>query len=93
MDKVKGTLSMLATLGLASGVLAQQTSPPPEPPTSTAPQEPPPPSASSNANRGEPNIQSLMADCMRQVQAANPSEPESEIKQYCDKQVKAYAPH
>jgi hypothetical protein len=73
--------------------MAQQTSPPPEPPTSTAPQEQtaPPPAASPRMN--ESDKQTLMQDCIRQVQAANPSVPEKDIKAYCDKQVKSYSPH
>lgn len=83
----------LGTLAAATFAMAQQTSPPPEPPTSTAPQEQtaPPPAASPRMN--ESDKQTLMQDCIRQVQAANPSVPEKDIKAYCDKQVKSYSPH
>jgi hypothetical protein len=39
----------------------------------------------------EADRQSLWKDCVRQVQAANPSVPEKDVKAYCDKQVKNYS--
>jgi len=41
----------------------------------------------------ETDKQTLLQDCIRQVQAANPSVPEKDIKAYCDKQVNSYSPH
>jgi hypothetical protein len=40
----------------------------------------------------ETDKQTLMRDCVRQVQAANPSVPEKDVKAYCDRQVKSYSP-
>jgi len=40
----------------------------------------------------EADKQTLMRDCVRQVQAANPSVPEKEVRDYCDRQVKSYSP-
>jgi hypothetical protein len=33
----------------------------------------------------------MMADCVKQVQAANPSVPQKDVEAYCDKQVKSYS--
>jgi hypothetical protein len=83
----------LAALGAATVALAQQTNPPSqaEPPTSTAPQEQTAPPADSSTQMSEADRQSLWKDCVRQVQAANPSVPEKDVKAYCDKQVKNYS--
>jgi hypothetical protein len=35
--------------------------------------------------------QTLMKDCVRQVQAANPNAPEKDVKAYCDQKVKSYS--
>jgi hypothetical protein len=40
----------------------------------------------------EADKQTLMRDFMRRVQAANPSVPEKDVKDYCDKQVESYSP-
>lgn len=93
MGNVKRTAFALATLGVTSVLLAQETGPAREPPTSTAPPEHTAPPATSSARRSESDTQTLMKDCIGQVRAANPSEPESEIREYCDKQVKSYSPH
>ena len=82
----------LAALAAATVALAQQTTPPAEPQTSTAPREQTAPPADSSARMSEADKQTLMRDCMRQVQAANPSVPEKDVKAYCDKQVKSYTP-
>ena len=84
---MKRAVFALGALAAATLAMAQQTSPPPEPPTSTAP----PPDSNSRMN--ETDKQTLLQDCIRQVQAANPSLPEKDIKSYCDKQVKSYSPH
>jgi hypothetical protein len=34
----------------------------------------------------------LMNDCLRQVQAANPNVPQKDVKDYCEKQVKNATP-
>jgi hypothetical protein len=81
----------LAALAAATVALTQQTTPPAEPQASTAPQDQTAPPADSSA-RMSVDKQTLMRDCMRQVQAANPSVPEKDVKAYCDKQVKSYAP-
>ncbi|MBV9726986.1 MAG: hypothetical protein JO299_17635 [Gammaproteobacteria bacterium] len=80
------------TLAAATIALAQQTSPQPEPPTSTAPQEQTAPSPNASPRMSETDRQTLLTDCLRQVQAANPSVPEKDVKAYCEKQVNSYAP-
>ena len=82
----------LGTLAAATIALAQQTSPPQQPRTSPAPQEQAAPPAESSP-MSEADKQTLMRDCVKQVQAANPSVPEKNVKDYCDKQVKSYSPH
>jgi hypothetical protein len=89
---VKRAALALSALAVATVALAQQTTPPPEPQTSTAPQEQTAPPADSSARMSEADKQTLMRDCVRQVQAANPSVPEKDVKAYCDKQVKRYSP-
>ena len=83
----------LAALVAATVGLAQQTNPPApaEPPTSTAPQEQTAPPADSSTRMSEADKQTLFRDCVKQVQAANPSVPEKDVKAYCDKQVKSYS--
>ena len=83
----------LAALAAATVALAQQTNPPPpaEPPTSTTPQEQAAPPADSSTRMSEADKQDLWRDCVKQVQAANPSVPENDVKAYCDKQVKSYS--
>jgi hypothetical protein len=39
----------------------------------------------------EADRQEMFRDCVRQVQAANPTVPEKDVKTYCDKQVKSYS--
>ena len=90
---MKRAVFALGTLAAATLAMAQQTSPPPEPPTSTAPQEQTAPPPDSSPRMNETDKQTLLQDCIRQVQAANPSVPEKDIKDYCDKQVKSYSPH
>lgn len=88
---MKRAASALAALALATVAVAQ-TTPPPEPQTGTAPQEQTNPPADSSTRMSEADKQTLMRDCVRQVQAANPSVAEKDIKAYCDKQVKSYSP-
>jgi len=89
---VKRAAFALGTLAAAAIALAQQTSPPPEPPTSTAPQEQTAPPAEASPRMSETDKQTLMRDCIRQVQSANPGVPEKDVRDYCDKQVKSYSP-
>jgi len=63
-----------------------------EPPTSTAPQEQTAPPPDSSPRMNDTDKQTLLQDCIRQVQAANTRLPEKDIKGYCDKQVKSYSP-
>ncbi len=90
---MKRAVFALGTLAAATIALAQQTTPAPEPPTSTAPQEQTAPSTDASPRMSEPDRQALMKDCMSQVQAANPSVPEKQIRDYCEKQVSSYSPH
>jgi len=39
----------------------------------------------------EADKQALWRDCVKQVQAANPTVPEKDVKAYCDKQVQNYS--
>jgi len=82
----------LGALAAASFALAQQTTPAPEPRTSPAPQEQAAPPADSSASMSEADKKTLMNDCLRQVQAANPSAPAKDDKAYCDQKVKSYSP-
>lgn len=83
----------LVALAAATGALAQQTAPttPAEPPTSTAPQAQTAPPADSSTRMSEADKQTLMRDCLKQVQAANPTVPQKDVEAYCDKQVKSYS--
>ena len=40
----------------------------------------------------EADKRTLMNDCLKQVQAANPNVPQKDIKDYCEKQVKSATP-
>jgi len=91
---VKRAALALATLAATTVALAQQTTPPTpaEPPTSTTPQEQTAPPADSSPRMSEADRQTMFRDCASQVQAANPSVPEEDVRAYCDKQVKSYSP-
>jgi hypothetical protein len=90
---VKRAALALVALAAATGALAQQTTPttPAAPPTSTAPQEQTAPPADSSTRMSEADKQTLMRDCVKQVQAANPTVPQKDVEAYCDKQVKSYS--
>jgi hypothetical protein len=90
---VKRAALALVALAAATGALAQQTTPPnpAAPPTSTAPQEQTAPPADSSTRMSEADKQTLMRDCVKQVQAANPTVPPKDVEAYCDKQVKSYS--
>ena len=84
------TALALAALAAATVALAQQTAPPTraEPQSSTAPQEQTAPPADSSARMSDADRQALMNKCVTQVQAANPSVPEKDIRAYCDREIK-----
>jgi len=90
---VKRAALALAAMAAATVGLAQQTNPPTpaEPPTSTTPQDQAAPPTDSSTRMSEADKQTLWRDCVKQVQAANPSVPEKDVKAYCDKQVKSYS--
>ena len=90
---MKRTALASAALAIATVALAQQTPPPPpaEPQTSTTPQEQTAPPADSSTRMSAADKQALMNKCVTQVQAANPSVPEKDIRNYCDKQIKSIA--
>ena len=84
------TALALAALAAATVALAQQTAPPTraESQSSTAPQEQTAPPADSSTRMSDADRQSLMNKCVTQVQAANPSVPEKDIRAYCDREIK-----
>jgi hypothetical protein len=88
----RAALLGLGALAAASFALAQQTTPAPEPRTSPAPQEQAAPPADSSASMSEADKKTLMNDCVKQVQAANPSVPAKDVQAYCDQKVKSYSP-
>lgn len=78
----------LSTLAAATVGLAQQaTQQTPTQPSATTSQATSP----SDPSAGKADKQTLMKDCMTQVQAANPSVSAKEIQAYCDKEVKKYS--
>jgi hypothetical protein len=86
----------LAALAAATVSLAQQTTPEArtEPRIGGTPQEQTAPPADPSPRMSETDKLILLGDCMRQVQAAQPSLPEKDAKAYCDKRVKSYSfPH
>ena len=84
------TALALAALAAATVALAQQTAPPTraESHSSTAPQEQTAPPADSSTRMSDADRQALMNKCVTQVQAANPSVPEKDIRAYCDREIK-----
>jgi ABC-type glycerol-3-phosphate transport system substrate-binding protein len=82
----------LSTLAAATVGLAQQSTQQTQPPASQAA---PPPEASTSSQAtspsdpaaGKASKQSLMKDCMSQVQAANPNVSVKTIQAYCEDQV------
>ena len=89
----RAALFGLGALAAAGMALAQQSTPPQDPQTSPAPQEQAaPPADSSQRSMSEADKQTLLKDCMKQVQAANPNVDAKDIKAYCDKQVQNYSP-
>jgi hypothetical protein len=88
---VKAALFGLGALAAASFALAQQATPAPETQSSPAPQEQTAPPADSTRSLSEADKQTLMNDCMRQVQAANPGVSANDVQAYCQKQVQNYS--
>jgi len=85
----------LASLAAATLALAQQPAPqtPSQPPASSSQEQQGPTTSPSDASADpgtKADAQTLMRNCMTQVQAANPGVPEKDIRDYCDKQVKSY---
>ena len=89
------TVFALAALAAAAVAQAQQAPPPAEPPANATSQQQSPnattppsdPSARANSESGKADKRALMKDCMAQVGAANPSVPEKDIKNFCDKEL------
>jgi hypothetical protein len=44
-------------------------------------------SSDQSARSNSANMQALMQDCIRQVQAANPGVAESDIKKFCENEI------
>jgi hypothetical protein len=100
---MKRVSAALALTALAATTLAlAQTPAPTEPPSSEQQQTSPttqPSAPASTTQQSDPSTSSengnadtraaMMQDCVKQVQAANPSVPQQDIKDYCDKQLKA----
>jgi len=88
---VRGATLALTALVAATAAFAQTTPPPTtaEPAPSAAPQQESSDSMSSDqsAHSNSANMQALMQDCMRQVQAANPGVAESDIRKFCENEV------
>lgn len=89
---MKRAALVFVALTAATLAMAQQATPPTPagPQTSTAPQEQAAPRADSKLHLSEADKQTLMGDCMRQVQANNPNVPEKDVKTYCANAVKNY---
>jgi hypothetical protein len=75
---VSATFALIALAAAMAGFA--QTAPPtqPQPDPATQPSEP---------SAGKADAQALMKDCLTQVQAANPSAAQKDVKEYCIKQV------
>jgi hypothetical protein len=87
---VKRAAFALSALAAVTVAVAQQTTPSTsaQPQTSTTtPQEQTAPPAPSSTPMSQADKQSLMNKCMTQIQAANPTVPEKEIRAYCDKEI------
>jgi len=83
------TLFALTALAAATVALAQQqTTPQSEAPPPASPSQSQTPSDPSDADKQAQQPKALMMkDCMTQVQAANPTVPEKDIRDFCNKQV------
>jgi len=89
---VRGATLALTALVAATAAFAQTTPPPTtaEPAPSATPQQESPDSMSSDqsARSNSANMQALMEDCIRQVQAANPGVAESDIRKFCENEIR-----
>lgn len=95
MKRLAAAFALSALAAATVGLAQQATQQAPTQPSATAGQAPPSDSSSttqapstSDPSAGTADKQSLMKDCMTQVQAANPNVPLKEIQIYCDDQVK-----
>jgi hypothetical protein len=88
---VKRAALALAALAAATVALAQQRTPPTPAEPETTSQEQTAPPADSSTRMSEADKQALMNKCMTQVQAANPSVPEKDIRAYCNKEINSIA--
>lgn len=88
----RAALFGLGALAAASVALAQQATSAPESQATPAPQEQTAPPADSSASMSAADKQTLMNDCVRQVQAANPNVDAKDIKAYCTKQIENATP-
>jgi len=90
---VKGATLALTALVAATAAFAQTTPPPTpaEPPARAAPQQESPdqtnPQSDPSARGNSANMQALMQDCIRQVQAANPGVAESDVRKFCENEI------
>ena len=87
---MKRTALALAALAAATVALAQQTAPsaPGERCSIAILLEWAAPPADSSTRMSDADRQALMNKCVTQVQAANPSVPEKDIRAYCDREIK-----
>lgn len=96
--KRPSTVFALIALAAATAALAQQqTTPqsgaqPPASPSQSQSQTPSDPNASTSSENSSSDRQAqtkalMMKDCMTQVQTANPTVPQKDIRDFCDKQV------
>jgi hypothetical protein len=91
MNRLPAVIALTA-LTATSVALAQQATPqteaqPPAGATSQDQSQATPPADPSTSASGPADKQSLMKNCMTQIQAANPGVPEKVIKDYCAKQT------
>jgi hypothetical protein len=90
---VKGATLALTALIAATTAFAQTTPPPTTadpPPRAAPPQESPnstTPQSDASASPNSGNMQVLMQDCIRQVQAANPEVSASDVRKFCENEI------
>ena len=88
---MKGATLALTAFMAATAAFAQ-TSPPSstaEPPTSTTPQQesPGPATADPGTSTNSADMQALMNDCLKQVQAANPNVSQDDVRKFCENEI------
>ena len=90
---MRGATLALTALVAATAAFAQTTPPPTTaepPPRAAAPQESPDsttPQSDPSASANSANMQELMQDCIRQVQAANPEVSASDVQKFCENEI------